>query len=334
MALIDIIKFEGEPGNIVWKFPSIDISYASQLVVNESQEAIFFKEGRALDVFGPGTHSLKTGNVPIIEKLVNLPFGGKTPFTAEVYFINKSLLTLKWGTKTPIQVEDPNYKIALELRSYGSYNIKINDSKTFVNTIVGTRGRFANADIDDLLKPMILTRLGDFLSEVVLKNKVSLVQISQYLDEASSAGKTKVQPDFSKYGIEIIDFLVESINFDKDNPNFQKIQKVITEKFEIDTLGNSYQQKRMLDIGEAAAKNEGGNSGTIGAGLGLGMGVNMGQMMGQMMGGMNQGAGNNAPAAQPNDPMARIAKLKQMLDGGMITQEEFDTKKKEILSAI
>lgn len=170
MALIDVIKYEGQPGEIVWKFPRNDISHFGQLVVNESQEAVFFKEGKALDVFGPGTHTLKTGNIPILEKLVNLPFGGQTPFTAEIVYVNKSVINMTWGTPAPIQIEDPKYHITLGLRAFGNYNIKVIDSKSFVNTVVGTQHRFDHDGVDKLLKPMVVTRLSDFISEVVLKS--------------------------------------------------------------------------------------------------------------------------------------------------------------------
>ncbi|TGK07430.1 SPFH domain-containing protein [Leptospira semungkisensis] len=331
MALIDVIKYEGQPGEVVWKFPRNDISTFGQLVVNESQEAVFFKEGKALDVFGAGTHTLKTGNVPILEKLVNLPFGGQTPFTAEVVYINKALIQLKWGTPAPVQVEDPKYMITLGLRANGSYNIKITDSKAFAVGVVGSRGVYTQDQVDSFLRPMIVTRLSDFLAEVVLKSGEPITKLNQYLEEASSAGKTKVQPDFSKYGIEVVDFFVQSINFDQNDPNFQKIQKVLTDKFEIETLGGMYQQKRMLDIGEAAAKNESGNAGQgMSAGLGLGMGMNMGNMMSGMAAGQNNaGAANNQ-----NDASARLQKLKSMLDQGLISQEEFDAKKKDILNSI
>lgn len=339
MKTLDVIKYDGDEDSLVWKFPQEDINYFTQLVVNENQEAIFFKEGRALDVFGPGTHTLKTGNIPILEKLVNLPFGGKTPFTAEIYYVKKSIIKRLWGSQTPIAVEDPKYKIMIELRTHGAYNMRINDSKTFLNQVVGTRKSYNSDDLDMLFRPMIITRISDFLAEVVGKNNISIVQINQYLDEASSAGKTKIQPDFGKYGIEIIDFLVESINFDKNDPNFQKIQKVLADKFEIDTLGAAYQQKRMLDIGEAAAKNE-GNAATgtmMGAGMGAGMGLGMGQMMGGMMGqmgqqGNQQGGQQGAGGGAASDPTAKLQKLKQMLDEKLISQEEFDAKKKDILS--
>ncbi|EQA34763.1 membrane protein, PF09851 family [Leptospira inadai serovar Lyme str. 10] len=332
MALIDVIKYEGNPGELVWKFPRNDISTFGQLIVNESQEVIFFKEGKALDVFGPGTHTLKTGNVPILEKLVNLPFGGQTPFTAEVVYVNKALVQLKWGTPAPIQVEDPKYMITLGVRAFGTYNIKVVDSKSFATTVVGAKGAYSTDQVDNLLKPMVITRLSDFLAEVVLKSGEPITRLSQHLDEASSAGKTKVQPDFAKYGIEVVDFLVQSINFDQNDPNFQKIQKVLTDKFEIETLGGMYQQKRMLDIGETAAGNPGGNAGEgMSAGMGLGMGMNMANMMANMMG---QNQNNNAAANGQNDATARLAKLKTMLDQGLITQEEFDSKKKDILNSI
>jgi len=332
---LEVIKFDGDDDTVVYKFPTEDINMFSQLVVNEAQEAVFYKEGKALDVFGPGTHTLKTGNIPLIEKYLNIPFGGKTPFPAEVFFVKKSIIKRKWGTQTPIPVEDPKYKIMIELRAHGAYNIRINDSKTFLVQLAGQRKNFAGNDIDEIFRPMIITRLSDFIAEVVLKNNIPIVQIAQFLDETASAGKTKVQSDFPKYGVEIIDFLVESINFDKNDPNFQRIQKVLSDKFEIDTLGAAYQQKRMLDIGEAAAKNEGSQSGgAMGAGMGIGMGVSMGQMMGGMMGQMGQpgAAGSPGAAANPNDPAAKLAKLKQMLDQGLINNDEFEAKKKEILA--
>lgn len=346
MALIDVIKYEGSADGIVWKYPSADLSYASQLVVNQSQEALFYKEGQALDLFGPGTHSLKTGNVPLLEKLVNLPFGGKTPFTAEVYYINKGVIKMTWGTKTPISVEDPQYHITLDIKAFGSYTMQIKDSRIFVTKAAASRPSFTNDDVDEILRPLVLNKLSDFMAEVVLKNNVSVTKIQQYLDETASAGKTKLQPDFEKYGVEIIDFMVESINFNKDDPNFQRIQQILTDKFEIEAMGNMYTTKRTLDIGQAAAQNEGAGSGTMQAGLGLGVGVGLGNMMGGMFQGMQQGqqgapqgqpgqqAAPQQPAADPNDPMAKVAKLKQMLDGGLITQEEFDAKKKEILAAM
>ncbi|MCU0825683.1 MAG: SPFH domain-containing protein [Leptospira sp.] len=335
MALIDRIKFEGKPNEIVWKYPSDEISTAGQLVVDENLEAIFFKEGRALDSFGPGTHTLKTGNIPLLEALVNLPFGGKTPFTAEVYYVNKSIFALKWGTNTPIPLEDPKYKIVLNIRAFGDYKFRVKDAKSFLLNVVKAGNRTTNESIDEFLKPNIIRGIGDFLSEVILNNNTSVVEINKFRDESSTAGRVKLTPEFEKYGLDLTEFNVESVNFDQNDTNYQRIQKIIADKFEIDMLGDKYQQKKMFDIGQAAAENQGQGGGAMGAGMGMGMGMNMAQMMGGMMNqGNNPGQPQNQTNADPNDPAVRIGKLKGLLDKGLITPEEFETKKKEILSSM
>lgn len=335
MALIDRIKFEGKPNEIVWKYPSDEISTAGQLVVDENLEAIFFKEGRALDSFGPGTHTLKTGNIPLLEALVNLPFGGKTPFTAEVYYVNKSIFALKWGTNTPIPLEDPKYKIVLNIRAFGDYKFRVKDAKSFLLNVVKAGNRTTNESIDEFLKPNIIRGIGDFLSEVILNNNTSVVEINKFRDESSTAGRVKLTPEFEKYGLDLTEFNVESVNFDQNDTNYQRIQKIIADKFEIDMLGDKYQQKKMFDIGQAAAENQGQGGGAMGAGMGMGMGMNMAQMMGGMMNqGNNPGQPQNQTNADLNDPAVRIGKLKGLLDKGLITPEEFETKKKEILSSM
>ncbi|GBF51186.1 membrane protein [Leptospira ryugenii] len=329
MALIDRIKFEGGPNDIVWRYPSDEISTAGQLVVDEGLEAIFFKEGKALDTFGPGTHTLKTGNIPILEALVNLPFGGKTPFTAEVFYINKGIFAMKWGTPSPIPLEDPKYKIVLNIRAFGDYKFRVKDPRSFLIHVVKAGNRTTNEAIDEFLKPNIVRSIGDFLSEVILNNNTSVVEINKFRDESSTAGRVKLTPEFDKYGLELTEFNLASVNFDQADPNYQRIQKIITDKFEIDMLGDKYQQKKMFDIGQAAAENQGQGGGALGTGMGMGMGMNMGQMMGNMM---NQNPQGNTNAS--GDPAARIAKLKGLLDQGLISNEEFEAKKKEILSSL
>jgi hypothetical protein len=141
MALIDRLKYDGPGGQAPWlvyKHPSDNLVLGTQLIVNKSQEAIFFKGGNALDVFGPGTHTLAAGNIPLLQKLVNLPFGGKTPFTAEVYYINKAAkLDLKWGTPDAFQVTEPRYHIIVNVRAYGQFGVKIADGRNFTTQIVG-----------------------------------------------------------------------------------------------------------------------------------------------------------------------------------------------------
>ena len=150
MAILDRIKYDGDLSTSQWliyKYPSEQFVLGSQLIVNQSQEALFFKGGEALDLFGPGTYTLTTGNLPILNKLVNFPFGGNTPFSAEIYFINRTAkLDMKWGTSTPIPLEDPKYGLILNVGERGQYGISIKDSRLFVSQIIGAipNGTMAN----------------------------------------------------------------------------------------------------------------------------------------------------------------------------------------------
>ena len=330
MAIIDVVKYEGGPNELVWKFPTDQIVWGSQLIVNESQEAVFFKGGEALDVFGPGTHTLKTGNIPLLEKLVNLPFGGNTPFAAEVWFVNKVAFNeLRWGTKTPIQVQDPKYGLFVPLRAFGQYGIRVADSQAFIGEIVGTNQKTSTDDVEGFLKGVITSKISDSLAELLAKGEINIVTLATQIEEISDFNKGKIKKTFIKYGLDLIEFFAESINVPEDDPSVQKLKTALADKAEIDILGDKYQQKRMLDIGETAAGNEGGATGNMmGAGMGMGMGMNMAGMMGGMMG------QQQVPQSTAADPTAKLSQLKTMLDQQLITQEEFDTKKKDILASM
>ena len=135
MAVAKVVKYDGSPDIYAWKYPDTELGTWTQLIVNESQEAILFKGGQALDWFGPGRHTLETANIPLLSKLVNLPFKGKSPFTAEVWFVNKvNTLDVKWGTPTPIQLQDPKYNVFIPVRAHGQFGIRITDAKKFLKT--------------------------------------------------------------------------------------------------------------------------------------------------------------------------------------------------------
>ena len=334
MALIDRVKYDGIQGELMWKFPSEDLSTASQVIVNENQEAVFYKEGKALDVLGPGRHTLSTGNIPILEKLINLPFGGKTPFTAEIYYVNKVAVTdLKWGTKTPLQVQDPKYNLFVPVRSFGTYGIRVAHSQMFINTLVGNLKSFRTEDVENYLRSVIMTRVGDMIAETILKQNVSIVEIAGYLEEVSSVGKSKIAGDFQKYGLEVTDFFVNSINVPEDDPSVKRLKTALADKAEMDILGDRYAQKRTFDTMEKAASTEGG---TMGAGMGMGMGFGMGSQMGNMV---NNAMGQGVPtqgtqggqAQAQNDMQAKLAKLESLKNEGILTEEEFQAKKKQLI---
>lgn len=218
MAIIDRIKYDGNSNGLQWliyKYPSEKFVLGTQLIVNQGQEALFFKGGKALDLFGPGTHTLSTGNLPILNDLVNLAFGGKTPFTAEIYYINKTVnLDMKWGTSTPIPLEDPLYGSILNIGARGQYGVTIDDSRLFVSRIVGAipKGMTVNyLLISKYFNSLINMKIKTVTAEYMIREKISFLEISQFLSGLSEAFKASVSSEFERFGIEIINFFCEAI---------------------------------------------------------------------------------------------------------------------------
>jgi len=266
VAIIDRIKFDAPSDDIlVWKYPSEQLRLGSQLVVNQSQEAVFVKKGEARDVFGPGTHTLSTGNLPLLHRLVNLPFGGDTPFTAEVWFVNKTVKRdLKWGTKTPIPIIDPVYNYPVNVRSYGRWGLRIQDSRSFVTQMVGTLKTADTARIAEYFIGEIDQKFSDAMAEFFEKEKSSIFQANARLNELSAFTQDAISREFNRYGIEIVNFNVERISIPKEE--MEKFQEVLGRRMEIDQIsqakvGQGYTTMRTFDTLEKAAEQEGGAAG-------------------------------------------------------------------------
>lgn len=147
MAIVEVLKYNGPPDVFAWKYPSEELGTWTQLIVNESQEVVLFKGGKALDVFPSGRHTLSTANIPFLNKIINLPFGGRSPFTAEVWYVNRLFkLDIKWGTASPIQIQDPKYGVFVPIRSNGMFGIQVEDSKRFLVKLVGSVTSFGEQD--------------------------------------------------------------------------------------------------------------------------------------------------------------------------------------------
>lgn len=291
MAIIAVVKYNGGPDVFAWKYPSEELGTWTQLIVNESQEAVLYKGGQALDLFGAGRHTLDTANIPILNKIVNLPFGGRSPFTAEVWYINKAhSLDIKWGTPTPIQLQDPKYKVFVPLRSFGQFGIQINDSKQFLTKLVGTLPVFEKDNIVKFFRGLYLTKVKDSISSYLIKEGISVLEINAYLDELSEHLKEKITPALDEYGIKLINFYVNDISMPEDDPAVKKLKDALAKRAEMDIVGYSYVQERSFDTLEGAATNPGSSqSGLMGAGIGLGMGVGIGGAMGNQTSGLAQG---------------------------------------------
>lgn len=285
MALVDIVKYNGGPDVFAWKYPNCELGTWTQLIVNESQEAILFKGGKAYDVFKAGRYTLDTENIPLLNKIVNIPFGGRSPFTAEIWFVNKvNSLDIKWGTASPIQLQDPKYNVFVPVRAFGQFGVQIVDSKAFLIKLVGTISLFDKSTLVKYFRGLYLTKVKDSISSYLIKKEISIMEINAYIDELSSYSKERMESVLEDYGIKLLNFYINDISVPEDDTAVIKLKDALAKKAEMNIIGYNYQQERSFDTLEGAAKNSGVASNIMGAGLGLGMGVNVGRTIGNEMG--------------------------------------------------
>ncbi len=234
MAMIDVVKYNGGDRVCAWKFPNESLSTRTQLIVNESQEAVLFKDGIALDIFPSGRYVLNTENIPLLAGMSKLPFGGRSPFSAEVWFVNKAyLLDIKWGTATPVQVQDPRYGIFVPLRSFGQFGIRITDTKKFLVKLVGAMPVFDKDNLIQYFRGFYLTRIKDALSSYLIHKKVSILEINAYLEEISLYLQERIKPDFDEYGIELVHFFINDISVPEDDQAVRKLKNALAKKAEM-----------------------------------------------------------------------------------------------------
>lgn len=277
--VIDVIEWRDyNPSAIVQRVPEdgpADIKFGGQLIVQETQAAVFFRDGKALDVFGPGRHTLSTANLPMITDVVQgFLTGGKTVFPAEVVFVNTRVFTdLKWGTPNPIDMKDPDLGW-VQLRAFGTFSVKIVEPTLFVNTLVGGQGFYTTQALNTFLKGSLRTRLNDLIGT----SFESYAKIRSNTEELAAAMKVKVRDDFAKYGIELRDFFIEDISVPEE------IQEAFRMRAKMGALGvQNYMQLKAADAMGDMAKNPGAGGAAMQMGAGMGMGMMMPQMMQQQM---------------------------------------------------
>ncbi|MCR5398490.1 MAG: SPFH domain-containing protein [Lachnospiraceae bacterium] len=281
-GIFDVVKFDGLRGRdwIVYKYPAEGIVWGSQVVVQEGQVALFVKGGEIYDVMEAGTYTLETKNLPILCKVVNAPFGKKTPFSAEIYFINiATKLDVYWGTSDPISIVDPKYFVRLRIRAFGQMGLKLVDSKLFFKELIGgmSRADYVKYDkVRDFYRGLVVLKTKSVIAETIINEKISALEISARLEDISDKSKEKLLSEFEKYGLRVVNFYVESVNFPDED--FEKINSILENKAEFEIMGDGrYVTKRSFDVYESAAKNESGVAGALAAG-GVGMGVGMGMV--------------------------------------------------------
>ncbi|HRX03106.1 MAG: SPFH domain-containing protein [Anaerolineae bacterium] len=311
--VIDVIEAPNQgPKEMVVRVPEYgagDFRLGSQVIVRESQTAVFFRDGKALDAFGPGRHTITTANVPILSGLLGLLTSGKDIFTAEVYFVNRiDFLDNKWGTPEPIALRDPDLGLA-RLRAFGSYSMAIEDPQMFVAKIVGTQGMYQTSQIQNFLRGIIISKLTDVLGE----SKKGLFDLPAMFDEISAAVRVKVMDDFKLLGVVIKQFVIESIS-----PT-EETQQAIDKRGAMGAVGAQsfieYQTGMAIgDIGAGAAQGGSGGGSMAETGVGLGAGMGMGTAMAQAMAQSMQPKQAAAPAAATPANPTSPAEVQALLD--------------------
>lgn len=291
--IFDVVEYASEMSDeLVHRFPEVgvaDLRIGSQVIVRESQRAVFFKDGKALDVFGPGRHTITTANIPLLVDLVGKLFNDRTPFTAEVYFVSvKEFADRKWGTPQPILVRNPGMGLGVALlQGFGSYSFQIKDPQQFVTTIVGAQGIYRTSDIENRLRNMLLSKLQDILGETAAKKSVA--ELIGLTEELGAGIRAKAQDDFAAIGLLLKSFYIA---------NLKPSEKSAEELRAMGMLDmQTYTQLQAADALRDAAQNPSGGAGlTAGIGAGVGIGNIMSQTL-QGMTGAQQGGGQTAAAA-------------------------------------
>lgn len=340
MAIADMIKYEGNNTTFVWKHPAEDFNCLTQLIVHESQEAVFFLNGQAQDVFGPGRYTLETQNIPKIGKLLNRATGDKTPFHCEVYFVNKTeQMSIKWGTDSRVQYVEPTYGFPLTIGASGEMTLRVENSLKLLVKLVGTEAFLGQAQLAAYFRAFLMTKVKTYIASTIKAQKINIFEIDEQLQPLSDALKEQLRGDFDDYGIRLERFFVMNVVKPDGEPMYEKFKSlhfrqyadvaeaklqqqvgVIHAETEAQKTviasqamaakrrqeGYTYQQERGFDVATEVAKNEAvGQFTNMGVGLGTMAGV--GGAVAGMVGGTMRDAVESATAPVPDAPTAGSA---------------------------
>jgi membrane protease subunit (stomatin/prohibitin family) len=330
MPILNVIEHfddDDHRGVIVHKEPqgpkSGEYSLGSQLIVQESQTAFFFRDGQALDGFEAGRHTLSTQNLPLLKDIIGLPFG-KSPFRCYVYFVStKTFTDLGWGTQAPVMFRDTDFRM-ISIRAHGAFSIRIVKPRIFLNTIVGTRGLEYTYHLENFLKAIIVSRFNEVLGTTIK----SILDLPTQYSNIALKTKEAVFADFDQYGIQLVDLFIQAIT-----PPIE-VQKMINTASGVAVQDTEkYKAIRAADAMVDAANNPNGTASQgLGAGVGLGLGLGMAQQMMQNSTKSQNTEGGASPKLSPSDLKTKLTELKKFKDDGLINDSDFEETKRRLLS--
>lgn len=339
---IDVIKNNGANTYLFWRQPEEDFNTHSKLIVMPGETAIFVEGGNIVQQFSEGTYELTTNNYPFISRLKNALSGGISTFHCVIYFLkNADSMELKWGTDDPIQVRNKVYGIRTSVQARGSYKVRIENPALFLEKLIGNNVRGLNQnELNKYFKNEMLMQIKSCVSKFLLLYENEFIGIGAYAGEISEAIQPQINETVSKYGLRCVNFAISYMEPDQtkydaiDEAQIERIKREkqgIGENAFMNQLGSNWDKMKRASIIETLAQNEGaGNITAMGAGLGMAMGV--GSTIGNMANQVFQNASETQNMQSYEDPIVVLEKLKKLLAAGLITEEDYDTKKKEVLS--
>ena len=334
--IAQVIKYEGDNQTFIWKHPTEDFYSGSQLIVHESQEAVFFMNGQALDSFGAGRYTLETQNMPIVSKFFNRVTDDTTPFHCEVYFINKTeQMAIKWGTDTKMEYVEPTYGFPIQIGACGEMNLRIEDGRKLLIKVIGTENGITQQELAQKFRAFLMTKVKPYIVTLIRENKLNIFQIDEQLQVMSGALHEALKPDFVDYGVSLERFFLVNIIKPEDDKNYRRFkeihfrqyadiaeaklrqqvgvidQQTAAQKMVIEAQGiaskrsiegYSYQDERGFDVAEKVASNQAVGQFTN-MGVGMGMITGIGGTLGNAVGGMMANTVNQS-MKQPEMPSA------------------------------
>lgn len=256
MALIDVVEWSPQDNSeYAYRFPNNNLSTGTQLIVRESQEAVFFSKGQIIGKFGPGMHTLSTENLPLLRNLFGIPFGGRNPFFAEVWFVNRTVpLNIDWETTT-MRFMDPDYGQMIPLSAKGRYGLKVADAERFLIKLVGTMRSFTAHELTEHFKGAMIAKTNSSIMAFMNANKIGINQISAYLDDLSNFIRQPMSEFWSDYGFNLEGFYITSIDLDTSTPEGRKISEALSDRSAQAIAGYTWQQKQTFSVANNSASN-------------------------------------------------------------------------------
>ena len=346
--ILNAIANEGSPNLLIWKSPVMDFNTNSVLIVNPGESAIFIKNGEIVQEFDNGRYELSTENYPFLSNLRNLLSGGQSVYTSEIYFVRKALSNeILWGTDSPIQLRDPVQALQTSVRGRGAYKVTVGNAGLFISKLSGNVREFTPEDLDYYFYSQFQQKIKSAIATALKNSHEEILGVCSRLEEFANVLTPVIAQILEDYGLNLQSFNIHALDIPDDDPNRQKLEDAYVRSRELNILGDNYRLVKGMEIIQNIANNP-NSGGLAGAGAGLGMGMAAGSVIGEISKGIFSGMapvqesqsasavpGNSSTPktdSSAEDPFEKLAKLKKMLDAGLIEQEEYDAVKKNILA--